>query len=292
MEEIKVVVSQTKGEIGFNFGEIKEKLQQELAIYKNMVFTEDSKKDAKDTVANLRKLKKAISDRRIEVKKSFMEPYDTFETMIKELNELIDEPILFINDQVEEFEKKRIEERKLLINQIYAETIGEYEEYIPLSRIYDAKWENSSTTKKSVKDEMTEKVESVKKDVETIRSFETDCTEKAISTYKNTLSLADTINYINNYEKQKAEILKREEERKVREELAKAEQKIEEESVQAEQKEEHPSPVDAGISGIVSHFASPVSCSNAMYEVIADSFQIVKIESFFRENGIEFRRMQ
>ena len=40
MEEIRVNVEQKNGVIGFNFEEIKEKLNSELEIYKNMIFTE------------------------------------------------------------------------------------------------------------------------------------------------------------------------------------------------------------------------------------------------------------
>ena len=39
MEEIRVNVEQKNGVIGFNFEEIKEKLNSELEIYKNMIFT-------------------------------------------------------------------------------------------------------------------------------------------------------------------------------------------------------------------------------------------------------------
>lgn len=47
MEEIRVNVEQKNGVIGFNFEEIKEKLNSELEIYKNMIFTEESKTEAK-----------------------------------------------------------------------------------------------------------------------------------------------------------------------------------------------------------------------------------------------------
>ena len=108
MEEIRVNVEQKNGVIGFNFEEIKEKLNSELEIYKNMIFTEDSKTEAKKTIASLRKLKKSVNDKKLEVKKSFMIPYTNFEAQVKELDNLIDEPINFINNQVEEFERKRV----------------------------------------------------------------------------------------------------------------------------------------------------------------------------------------
>ena len=121
MEEIRVNVEQKNGVIGFNFEEIKEKLNSELEIYKNMIFTEESKTEAKKTIASLRKLKKSVNDKKLEVKKSFMIPYTNFEAQVKELDNLIDEPINLINNQVEEFERKRVEEKKALISEIYTE---------------------------------------------------------------------------------------------------------------------------------------------------------------------------
>ena len=174
MEEIRVNVEQKNGVIGFNFEEIKEKLNSELEIYKNMIFTEDSKAEAKKTIASLRKLKKSVNDKKLEVKKSFMIPYTNFEAQVKELDNLIDEPINFINNQVEEFERKRVEEKKALISEIYTEIMAEHEEasgYLPLQRIYDSKWENATTTKKAITEAIAERVEHVEKDLGIIRSM-------------------------------------------------------------------------------------------------------------------------
>ena len=146
MQEINVLVDQKNGVIGFNFEEIKEVLKNGLKEYKNMEFTEDSKKEAKATVASLRKLKKSVNDKRLEVKKSFMIPYNTFESQVKELDALIDEPINLINNQIEEFERKRIAEKKAMINEVYASIMEEHpdiSELLPIARIYDSRWGRS-----------------------------------------------------------------------------------------------------------------------------------------------------
>ena len=228
MEEIRVNVEQKNGVIGFNFEEIKEKLNSELEIYKNMIFTEDSKTEAKKTIASLRKLKKSVNDKKLEVKKSFMIPYTNFEAQVKELDNLIDEPINFINNQVEEFERKRVEEKKSLISEIYTEIMAEHEEasgYLPLQRIYDSKWENATTTKKAITEAIAERVDHVEKDLGIIRSMGSEFEDKGIEKYKATLELSDAIEIMNQYQKQKEEILRRQEEeakRKAEEEARKA----------------------------------------------------------------------
>lgn len=290
MEEIRVNVEQKNGVIGFNFEEIKEKLNSELEIYKNMIFTEDSKTEAKKTIASLRKLKKSVNDKKLEVKKSFMIPYTNFEAQVKELDNLIDEPINFINNQVEEFERKRVEEKKALISEIYTEIMADHEEasgYLPLQRIYDSKWENTTTTKKAITETITERVDHVEKDLGIIHSMESEFEDKGIEKYKTTLELSDAIEVMNQYQKQKEEILRRQEEeakRKAEEEARKA---SEADSVIDTPMQEAPVTQTAPEE----KFIEPKPVNNSIvYEIIADPFQIVQLEAFMRENDINFKR--
>lgn len=290
MEEIRVNVEQKNGVIGFNFEEIKEKLNSELEIYKNMIFTEDSKTEAKKTIASLRKLKKSVNDKKLEVKKSFMIPYTNFEAQVKELDNLIDEPINFINNQVEEFERRRVEEKKSLISEIYTEIMADHGEasgYLPLQRIYDSKWENATTTKKAITEAIAERVDHVEKDLSIIRSMESEFEDKGIEKYKVTLELSDAIEIMNQYQKQKEEILRRQEEeakRKAEEEARKA---SEVSSAIDTPMQESPVAQTAPEEKIIEQ--KPVNDS-IVYEIIADPFQIVMMEAFMRENDINFKR--
>lgn len=292
MEEIRVNVEQKNGVIGFNFEEIKEKLNSELEIYKNMIFTEESKTEAKKTIASLRKLKKSVNDKKLEVKKSFMIPYTNFEAQVKELDNLIDEPINFINNQVEEFERKRVEEKKALISEIYTEIMAEHEEasgYLPLQRIYDSKWENATTTKKAITETITERVDHVEKDLGIIRSMESEFEDKGIEKYKATLELSDAIEVMNQYQKQKEEILRRQEEeakRKAEEEARKA---SEADSVIDTPMQEAPVTQTAPEE----KFIEPKPANDSIvYEIIADPFQIVQLEAQMRSLEIKYRRVR
>ena len=291
MEEIRVNVEQKNGVIGFNFEEIKEKLNSELEIYKNMIFTEDSKAEAKKTIANLIKLKKSVNDKKLEVKKSFMIPYTNFEEQVKELDRMIDEPINFINNQVEEFERKRIEEKKLLISDIYTELMKDHEEaaaYLSLQRIYDSKWENATTTKKAITEAIAERFDHVEKDLVIIRSMKSEFEDKGVERYKDHLELSDAIEVMNRYQKQKEEILHRQEEE--------AKRKAEEETRNATES----APVNISITETPvkqtapeEKFIEPKVVNNSIvYEIIADPFQVVQMEAFMRENDIKFNRIR
>lgn len=289
MEEIRVNVEQKNGVIGFNFEEIKEKLNSELEIYKNMIFTEESKTEAKKTIASLRKLKKSVNDKKLEVKKSFMIPYTNFEAQVKELDNLIDEPINFINNQVEEFERKRVEEKKSLISEIYTEIMAEHVEasgYLPLQRIYDSKWENATTTKKAITEAIAERVDHVEKDLGIIRSMGSEFEDKGIEKYKATLELSDAIEVMNQYQKQKEEILRRQEEE--------AKRKAEEEARNESEKNSEPdiavneTPITDNVPE--EKFVEPKPANNVVtYEVVADPFQIVQLEAQMRSLEIKYR---
>ena len=298
MQEINLLVEQKDGSIETNFEEIKVALAAGLEEYKGMVFTAESQPEAKRTVASLRKLKKAMNDRRIEIKKTFMAPYTNFEAQVKELDKLIDEPIDFISGQIEEFERRRVEAKKAMICEIYTGIMAEYGtvmEYLPLDRIYDSRWENSTTTQKAITEAITAHVEHVEKDLDTIRAMESEFEDKGLAKYRATLELSDAITAMNQYQKQKEEILRRqaeEEQRKAEEEARRA---AEEEQRKATWVHEEPAAPDV-VPDVALEEEKAVRSATApegtvRYEVVADPFQIAQLEAAMREYGIEFRRV-
>ena len=274
---LEVQISRNNGTIDFNFEDLKEALTAELELYKNLVFTEDTKADAKKTVAELRKLKKQISDKRIEVKKLYMQPYTDFEAKVKELDKLINEPITFISEQIDAFEQKRIEEKRELINDIYLELVSGREDiagYAELNRVYDSKWENTSTSKKSIQEAITSYLENVTNDIAAIKSMESEYETKALTRYKETGVLSDALLTIRQWEKQKEEILKAEEEKQA--------------EAEADEILDAPEPVE--------EFIEPTEKNDIMklarYEVKVDPFQQTQLECYMQECGIQYRRLE
>jgi hypothetical protein len=139
MENYEVQVQQQAGKITCDFEGAKAYLSARLDEYRNVVFTEDSKKDAKATVSSLRKEKKAFADKVKEVRDEYMKPLQEFADKAKELVDMYDQPINFINDQVTAFEQHRIEEKKEQIKELYLECMGDMQEELPLNKIYNSK---------------------------------------------------------------------------------------------------------------------------------------------------------
>lgn len=290
MQEINLLVEQKDGSIETNFEEIKAALAAGLEEYKGMVFTAESQPEAKRTVASLRKLKKAMNDRRIEIKKTFMVPYTNFEAQVKELDKLIDEPIDFISGQIEEFERRRVEAKKAMICEIYTGIMAEHGtvmEYLPLDRIYDSRWENSTTTQKAIAEAITAHVEHVEKDLDTIRAMESEFEDKGLAKYRATLELSDAITAMNQYQKQKEEILRRQAEEGRRG----GTQAAEEEQRKAALAHEEPAAPEVVPEEEKEVRSAPASAGTVRYEVVADPFQIAQLEAAMREYGIKFRRV-
>lgn len=227
MSNIEVRVEQNLGEIKFNYEDIKQMLEDKLSIYEGALVTDEGKTIAKKEIAALRKLKKEIDDRRKTVKKEWSIPYDEFNAKVQALLSMIDEPILLLDSQVKAFDEKQKQEKREKIKDIYTELIGDVAEYLTFERVYQTGWENVSTSLKKVREEMLEKIDSVKKDISTISSMKSNAVTEALNRYKSDLDAMAAVQYINNYEFQKQEILEKERKRQEQEAERKKQEEIE-----------------------------------------------------------------
>lgn len=227
MNEISVVVEQTTGLVTANFEEVKKQLYLQMDEYRGIVYTDDTIKSAKETVAMLRKVKKAINDKCIEVKKVQMVTVDEFIAQAKEMMQIIDDVIDPTVEQVNDFETRRKEERLAGIKTYFSEKSADVMEFISFEDVFTDSMLNSSTTAKSIKETFDAAIESVRKDIETIKAMKSEIETKVLAKYSETKSLATCINMITEHEKMKAEIIaKQEQERKIAEEKRLAEEKM------------------------------------------------------------------
>lgn len=275
------------GKISFNFSEGKAYLESQLEIYKGMQFTEETKKQAKDTVAELRKQKKAFSDRIKEVKNEYMKPFDVFLIQANCLLGLYEEPIEAINKQIDEFETKRIAEKKEAIQSIFGEIICDMSDVLPLNKIYNNKWENATFTEKQIKEEMMTIKENVKTGLSALEAYDEDFRSGAKEYFlNNSFDLPKTIIYINEKIKQRDEFRQKEAER-IRvweEERIRREERMKMEAEQAVQNAQQ-SVIDAltpDISGIVDTYEYRI-------KLTADAKE--KLDIYLNSVGIEFDSM-
>ena len=295
-----------------NFDALEEQLDKKLDEYRGAVFTEDTKTIAKAEIASLRRLKKDIEDGRKTVKKKWMEPYDAFDKRMKILSTKVDEPINAINEQVQAFEEKRRQEKREEIHRMYEDCVSEYEEsreFIVLDKLYDPKWENASVSMKSIKKDMAEKMSAIQTAVSSIKAMRSDKELDALALYKRTLNLNDAIQMIMTYEQNKADALRREEERRQLEEERRIQAEIErarveereairrEEQIRKEEQEKAEKVKVAAIESLPDisdddlPFEQPTTVT-AYYRVVATPDELEAVEMAFNSIGVYFERRE
>ena len=200
MNELTILTRYAPGVAEFdNFEEIKAYLAAQLEGYRNLVYSEDSLKLAKADKAELTRLKKALDERRKEIKAVYMEPYLAVEAQIKELTAMIDEPLSEIDGFVQRAKDAAKAEKHAEIKRFYdglSAPLGDLAERVFASEaFYDKKWDNASTKVKVWQDALREKVARAAADLRTIQQTGGSQTPALISRYIETMDMAETAAY-------------------------------------------------------------------------------------------------
>lgn len=213
--------------IDWNFEELKTEITAKAAMYKNMVYTDASIKEAKADKAALNKFITALEDKRKEVKKQCLQPYEAFEKQMKELVAIVNEPVQLIDSQVKAYEDKQKAEKLEKIKEFWETT--EHPEWLQCKQIFDQKWLNASVSLKKVQEAITERLIQIEADVATIIGLP-EYSFEALECYADTLDLNRAI-----YEGQRlADIQKRKEEAAAAAEAARQEAEAEKARLQEE----------------------------------------------------------
>lgn len=184
------VQKQIPQKVSWNYAEIKAALLEKVAYYNTVVYDETQEKAAKSDKAELNKLKKALNDERIRQEKEYMIPFNEFKGQVKELCDIIDSSVKSIDSQVKKFDDDRKAKKRIEAQQVFEfnNDIG----WLTFEQIFNPKWLNASTTLISIKQEIVERIEQIKKEIATLEHIE--YSDVAIAAYKNYLDLTAAVN--------------------------------------------------------------------------------------------------
>lgn len=268
--ELKMQDVQFPKVIEFNFTELKQEITSKAELYKNMVYTDDTIKEAKADKATLNKFITALEDKRKEVKKQCLQPYEDFEKQIKELVMIVDEPVQLITEQIKEYEDKKKADKLEKIKEFWESV--EHPEWLTCSKIFDQKWLNATTSMKKVQEAITERLKQICSDMDTLNSLPEFAFEAA-EEYKQSLDVNKAI-----AEGQRlADIQRRKQE-------AEAEkQQAAQPDPQPEAKEEN-TPAQPAAEPQTEAAASWIR-----FEACMTVEQAMKLKQFFETEGISFR---
>lgn len=204
--EIRMITDLDKAvpqSIDFNFEEVKAWLSENLSVYRNMVVTEDAIAAAKTDKAKIRKISSAISEQRIAVKKRYLEPYQVFEANMKELSGMCDEASKNIDDQLKKFEEQRKAQKRNDLLAFYQTQNAPA--WLTFERIENPRWMNVTFSMDEAQKEITEKVNAVNADVESISGFDAEFADEMLLEYRKTLNVSGAIQRGNELRRMKQE---------------------------------------------------------------------------------------
>ena len=218
-----------------NLEQLKADLLPRLEKYKNLVVTEDSIKAAKDDKAALNKLKKAISDQRISIKKQYLEPYNELERQCKELDAMIDEPIRAIDNQLKAFDEAEKKEKLTQLQTAFYRT--EHPAWLQFNAVLPEKWENKTAKTDKLIEQIEQNVMGINTDIAEIDAIyaESPLLTAIANHYKQTLNKAETLSYAVTLEQQ----YKADQERKAEAERRRAEEEARKAAEMQERAEAH-----------------------------------------------------
>ena len=136
----------------------------------NLVYSDDQIKEAKKDRADLNKFKKALEDKRKDVKAQVMDPYKDFEVKIKELVGIVDKAVDNIDSQIKGYEEGLRQAKEKRCREIFDDHVGDLDRVVTFEKVFNPKWLNRSTSEKSIKEEIEGILDKVDKDLKAINS--------------------------------------------------------------------------------------------------------------------------
>lgn len=286
--ELRIMSPQDGGfakEIQWNNEELKAEIAAKMTEYEGLVFTEDTIKDAKKDRATLNKLKTAFEDERKRIKKAYMDPYNKFESQVKEVVALIERPIGLIDSQIKEVEENKKLQKKKDIEELF-QGIG-FQSFVTLDKIFDNKWLNATVSMTSIETQMKERIFQIGSDIHAINQLP-EFSFEAMETYKETLDLGRAIS-----EGQKlADIQKRkiaqEEERKRLQQEAEERKRREAEREKAEKEKVTVSVAESLQTEILEKAVIQEQVYTIDFRVTATKTQLDLLKNFLKESNITY----
>ncbi len=238
------------GVIETNLNELEAYVDESLAKYQGLVYTDDQIKDAKTDRKNLNKLSEAINNWRIRQEREFNEPFAAVKEQCNRIVDRIEETSGKISSQVKAYEQSKKEQKKQQIA-AYWDEIKLHD--IPLEKIFDERWLNVTCSEKEWKTALDRRKERISMDLASFANYaDAKMCEFMITEYMKTLDVQTCLDRWNEQveaerraeeAKARAEAIRQAREEETRRRAEMAAQRAAEESRPAPQ--EDPAPQEA-----------------------------------------------
>lgn len=124
--EIEVKIK-SLGEIESNIQDVKDFAVKLEKYYENLIFDENSMKQAKEEKANINKFKEQVATYRKDIIKQWKEPITQFETMAKDTEAILTNTYSTINIQCNRFDEEKKQKKEQELRVFFEEYCKSYE---------------------------------------------------------------------------------------------------------------------------------------------------------------------
>ena len=200
MEELQLLSRQKPGEVTIdNFQELREAMSGVLNRYEHLVYTDGMLADAKADKKELTRLRRELDDRRKEVKRAYLAPYNAFEGQVKELLAMIDAPLEEIKGFIASMEEREKAARRQEIEVYFRRKSGPLgdlaEQVLSSPAFLEDKWLNKSTSAKTWQTAVDEKIAAAARDLGSIQATAGQHSEALTARYLETLDTQEMAAY-------------------------------------------------------------------------------------------------
>lgn len=166
-------VTVTKGNIMFpSYASLKDQAEQIAAYVESVEVTGDNVKESKKMLATVNKAVKRLEDERIRVKKEMLEPYNVFESQVKEIVGIVKTADDVVRQQVKSLEEQEREAKEEQVRELFEMRFEQYHlPFLSFEDFIQPQHLNKSVTMKKVEEELVAWLE---------RHFENTCTIKSM----------------------------------------------------------------------------------------------------------------
>ena len=179
--------------VSFNYDELKKETAERTLPYKGLIVTEDAIPAAKADLAKLRKLEKAIDDRRKDVKKEYNVPYMEFEAKVKDILKDIQEAEQNIDSQVKGFEKQAEDEKLAQIQKFFGLAFGELAKDVRFEKVYNPKWLNKGYKMAEIEEEIAAASNKLHADIDVVKGLKSPHEAALMRTLFKSLDLGEAL---------------------------------------------------------------------------------------------------
>lgn len=161
----------TKGVIEFNgYDDIKQGAEKLLEQVSNVEVNDENIQTSKKMIATINKRVRELEDRRISIKKEMLEPYNTFESQVKDIVSIVKQADNVVRSQVKEIEERDREAKRQELEGLFNKRIKQYDFDISVEfeQFMKPSMLNKSKSISSTESEMVHWLEGLYKDLEII----------------------------------------------------------------------------------------------------------------------------